>query len=202
MASILPSRICKRGGFIRAKVCTNWPVQKAFQPTNHRPRTKESYVLTLSKLAFGIVLAAWQPSTGLPNPNMTPGAINPHVNQSNINTTICVRGWTRTVRPPEYYTERLKWSQIHAYGYEDRRLRNYEEDHLIPLELGGSPTSPQNLWPEPHHVPGGWGSRRKDRLENRLRELVCRGELPLNIARRAIATNWVAAYRRYMGWTP
>lgn len=155
-------------------------------------------MLTLSKLAFGVVLAAWQPSTGLPNPSMTPGAINTHVTQSNIGTTICVRGWTRKVRPPEYYTEKLKRSQIRAYRYEDRRLGDYEEDHLIPLELGGSPTSPQNLWPEPHYVPGNLGSHSKDRLENRLHKLVCRGDLSLNNARRAIASDWVAAYKHYM----
>lgn len=153
---------------------------------------------TLPKLAFGVILAAWQPPSGLPNARMTPGAINLHVTQTNIYTTICVLGWTRTVRPPEYYTERLKRAQIRSYGYADRQMRNYEEDHLIPLELGGSPTSPHNLWPEPHYVPGNWGSHTKDRLENRLHKLVCRGELPLNTARRAIATNWVEAYKRYM----
>ena len=69
--------------------------------------------------------------------------------------------------------------------------------HLIPLELGGSPTSPLNLWPEPHRVVGGWGSYRKDRLENRLNHLVCSGRLTLRAAQRAIAANWIAADRRY-----
>ena len=59
--------------------------------------------------------------------------------------------------------------------------------HLVPLELGGSPASPRNLWPEPHHVAGGWGSYRKDRLENRLNHLVCRGRITLAVARHAIA---------------
>ncbi len=132
----------------------------------------------------------------LPDRQLTPGAINPAVTQANIHATICRPRWTRTVRPPERYTERLKRAQIREYRYRDRRLRDYEEDHLIPLELGGSPTAPRNLWPEPHFVEGGWGSYRKDRLENRLRWLVCHGRLRLATARRWIATDWIAAYRR------
>ena len=137
-------------------------------------------------------------SAARPNPSRTPGALNPAVTQRDIYSTICVRGWTRTVRPPEAYTERLKRIQIRQYGYRDRWLRDYEEDHLVPLELGGSPASPRNLWPEPHHVAGGWGSYRKDRLENRLNHLVCRGRISLAVARRAIARNWITAYRRFM----
>lgn len=74
--------------------------------------------------------------------------------------------------------------------------------HLISLELGGSPDSPQNLWPEPHHVIGGWGSYAKDKLENRLHSMVCRRRISLEQAQRAIATNWIAAYKQYVGATP
>ena len=137
-------------------------------------------------------------TAALPDPSRTPGALNPAVTQRDIYSTICVRGWTRTVRPPESYTERLKREQIRQYAYRDRWLRDYEEDHLVPLELGGSPASPRNLWPEPHHVAGGWGSYRKDRLENRLNHLVCRDRITLAVARRAIARNWIGAYRRFM----
>ena len=116
----------------------------------------------------------------------------------NIHRTICRYGYTRTVRPPAAYTERLKRRQIRKYGYTDHWLSDYEEDHLIPLELGGSPTSPENLWPEPRRVVGGWGAYRKDRLENRLNHLVCRGRLSLRAAQDAIAKDWIGAYRRYM----
>jgi hypothetical protein len=133
---------------------------------------------------------------GLPDPALTPGATNPDVTQGNIDQTICVRGWTRTVRPPEEYTERLKREQISAYGYANRRLREYEEDHLIPLELGGAQTDPRNLWPEPHIVPGGWGSFVKDRLENALNIMVCERRITLAAARQAIARNWITAYRQ------
>ena len=55
----------------------------------------------------------------------------------------------RTVRPPTSFIEPLKVSGIIAYGYTDASVANYEEDHLIPLELGGDGWSPSNLWPEP-----------------------------------------------------
>lgn len=140
--------------------------------------------------------------SGLPNAALTPGALNPAVTPDDLYSTICRRGWTRTIRPPERYTERLKGAQIRQYGYANRRLGHYEEDHLVSLELGGSPTSPANLWPEPHTVPGGWGSYTKDRLENRLNHLVCEHQLSLASAQSMIANNWIAAYRQYIGDTP
>ena len=141
-------------------------------------------------------------SQALPNPRLTPGALNPAVTQATIHSTICVRGYTRTIRPPERYTERLKRRQIRLYGYRDRKLWHYELDHLCPLEVGGNPTSPKNLWPEPHNVAGGWGSHTKDQLENRLNHMVCRGEISLVRAQRMITTNWVAAYKRLISPTP
>lgn len=137
-----------------------------------------------------------------PNGRITPGALNPAVNQDNIHETICARGWSKSVRPAEDYTEQLKFVGIRQYGYDDTRLRDYEEDHLISIGLGGSPTAAQNLWPEPHHVIGGWGSYAKDRLEDRLHTLVCRGQVPLAQAQRAIASDWIAAYKHYIGPDP
>ncbi len=142
-------------------------------------------------------------SDALPNLRRTPGAIDPRVTQGNIRQTICRRGgYTRSVRPPEDYTERLKREQIVEYGYLDRRMRDYEEDHLVSLEIGGAPADPSNLWPEPHHIIGGWGSYAKDRLENRLHSLVCHGRLSLSQAQHEIAANWIDAYKRYIGPTP
>jgi hypothetical protein len=132
-----------------------------------------------------------------PDSARTPGAINPDVTQANIYATICMRGWTRTVRPPAEYTYRLKRKQLREWVYVDQQTRDYEEDHLIPLELGGSPTAPQNLWPEPWHGP--WNAHVKDRLENYLHEQVCAGRMPLEEARREIAEDWIAAFVRYLG---
>jgi hypothetical protein len=103
------------------------------------------------------------------------------------------------VRPPAKYTEELKRRQIRAFGYRDQRLGHYEEDHLIPLGLGGDPSDPRNLWPQPRTAPDGWGADRKDELELMLNRLVCAGHLPLRKAQRAIAADWIATYRRYVG---
>lgn len=134
-----------------------------------------------------------------PNPRLTPGATDARVTQANIHETICVRGYTKTVRPPQRFTHDLKARQIRQYGDEDRRLRDYEEDHLIALEIGGSPDSVKNLWPQPRHVIGNWGSVAKDKLENRLHALVCRRKISLTQAQREMAHNWIAAYKRYVG---
>jgi hypothetical protein len=74
-----------------------------------------------------------------------------------------------------------------------------ELDHLVPLELGGASVA-ANLWPEPFGGPQN--AREKDELENRLRGLVCARQLPLEQAQHEIATNWIAAYRKYVGGEP
>jgi len=131
---------------------------------------------------------------GLPNLDCTPGALNRHVTQGNVNRTICVPNWTDTVRPPTSYTDALKVSGIRDYGFHDKTLGDYEEDHLIPLAVGGSPRSPENLWPEKYA--GRWGARVKDKLERFLHDRVCDGTVRLASARKAFR-NWKAAFRRH-----
>lgn len=133
----------------------------------------------------------------LPDAAMTPGAINPAVTQDNIHSTICVSGWTKTIRPPVSYTNRLKAQQMAAYGFPPGTdPRSVEEDHLISLELGGHPTDPHNLWPEAWA--GEWGAHRKDVIETKLKRLVCSDVISLDAAQTAIRTNWIAAYRVYV----
>lgn len=124
----------------------------------------------------------------LPDPNCTPGSIDPSVTQNNIQETICIKGYTASVRPPVAYTSRLKQQQILDYGYLDTDPRNYEEDHLISLELGGNPTDPKNLWPEPGTSPNS-----KDTIENDCHKKVCSGLITLADAQKQIATNWPTA---------
>jgi hypothetical protein len=126
----------------------------------------------------------------LPDPACTPGATNAEVTQATIGSTICRRGWTRTVRPPESYTEPLKRQQAQAYGWIGP-LSRYEEDHLVPLELGGAPTDPRNLWPEPGASPNP-----KDQVESAANRAVCEGRMRLADAQRAIAADWVAFGRQ------
>jgi hypothetical protein len=141
-------------------------------------------------LAGGIVL---------PNRRLTPGAVNALVTQASIHQTICLTGYTRTIRPSSSYTTALKRDQLAAgYSYRgDLSTSDYEEDHLISLELGGSPTSVKNLWPEPYLA--AEGARVKDKIENRLHDLVCSGRLSLRVAQAAIAANWWSAYQHYGG---
>ena len=128
---------------------------------------------------------------GLPDPICTPGVADPRVTQDDILTTICVSGYTTKVRPSSSYTDALKAQQIKAYGYADTNLADYEEDHLIPLELGGHPTDPKNLWPEP--LTGPYPATKKDGVENSLHNKVCDGLMTLAAAQTAIAKNWESA---------
>ena len=125
-----------------------------------------------------------------------PGALNPDVTPNNIGQTICVSGWTKTIRPPASYTNKLKRQQMAAMGLTGSP-RLYEEDHLISLEIGGNPTDPNNLWPQKWD--GQFGAHRKDVIETRLKRLVCNGTLTLDQAQTAIRTDWVAAYVTYVG---
>ncbi|WP_232247399.1 hypothetical protein [Kitasatospora azatica] len=130
----------------------------------------------------------------LPDPSCTPGVLNPDVTQDTIDSTICVSGWTATIRPSTTYTNKLKAQGIIAYGYSDTNMSDYEEDHFIPLELGGSPTSPLNLWPEPHYVTNGTGtSSTKDGVETKLKRAVCAGTVTLADAQDALVTDWTTA---------
>jgi hypothetical protein len=135
---------------------------------------------------------------GLPDQKRTPGSINPNVTTDNLGTTICKSGWTATIRPPSAYTSALKLVQIVEYGYNDRSPSHYQEDHLVPLEIGGAPRDPANLWPEPNDIilPDGTevGSDAKDNLENYLHRQVCAGAMPLGDAQRLIAGDWIAAW--------
>jgi len=103
----------------------------------------------------------------------TPGVLNPDVTQANIDSTICVTGWTKTIRPPTSYTNALKRKQMREYGV-GGSLSDYQEDHLISLELGGHPTDPRNLWPEPYPR-----ASQVDMIENDLNRQVCDGSLTL-----------------------
>jgi hypothetical protein len=103
----------------------------------------------------------------------TPGVVNPDVTQANIGSTICKHGWTKTIRPPTDYTNALKVKQMREYGV-GGDLSDYQEDHLISLELGGHATDPRNLWPEPYPR-----ASEMDRIEDELNEKVCSGRLSL-----------------------
>jgi hypothetical protein len=116
-----------------------------------------------------VVRASW---------TLTPGVLNPAVSQATIASTICRRGWTKTIRPPVGYTNDLKLRQLLRYGLHGPPSA-FQEDHLISLELGGHPADPRNLWPEPYPRASA-----VDRIENDLNHRVCAGSLTLADAQR------------------
>jgi hypothetical protein len=140
----------------------------------------------LAILTTSLALAS---TTALVLPTHTPGVRYYKVKQATIGSTVCVKGWTKTIRPPASYTSALKKQQLAAWGYADQNPSHYEEDHLISLELGGAPRSRKNLWPEPHSQ-----SAKSDPKENSWRKKVCDGTLTLKQAQKL-----ELAYKRKYG---
>jgi hypothetical protein len=139
-------------------------------------------LVAIALLLLGVAIVAphksAQQSRYRADPARTPGVLNPDVTQATINATICVHGWTRTIRPPTSYTNELKQKQMREYGV-GGSMSAYQEDHLISLELGGHPTDARNLWPQPYPRASD-----VDTIENELNDRVCSGELSLAEAQR------------------
>ena len=132
----------------------------------------------------------------LPYLPSVPGLVNPAVTQDNIKQTICVSGWTKTVRPPLSYTDAMK-RHLMATQRLPGKLADYELDHEMSLEDGGHPSDPRNLWMQPYA--GQWGARKKDKVETLLKTLVCKGKISLAEAQYELQTDWVAAYQLRIG---
>ena len=126
------------------------------------------------------------------------GVVNLQITQSNISQNICNPSWsTKSIRPTSSYTTKLKIQQIKDFALPDTNTASYEEDHVISLELGGNPTDPKNLWPEPYNIlykGEQVGARQKDKVENFLHAEVCAGNITLSQAQKDISTNWLSIY--------
>jgi hypothetical protein len=121
--------------------------------------------------------------------------LNPTVTQGTIEKTICVRGWTKTVRPPVSYTGPLKQRLMVESGVPPEGEDTIKLDHKIPLALGGSPDSIANLILQPDDE-----AKDKDRVEVCLSRTVCAGRITLGDAQRAIWENWRSAGRLCSGY--
>ncbi len=111
--------------------------------------------------------------------------LNPAVTQETIHETICVPGWTKTVRPSFSYTNRIKRKKLREAGLPRERIHDFELDHAIPLSLGGSPDDERNLQLQP------WDQARiKDAVEACLPKAVCDGSMALAEARERIWSSW------------
>ena len=89
----------------------------------------------------------------------------------------------------------LQRQVFEEYGIAGAEPRAYEVDYLVTPALGGADDI-HNLWPHSYSATV-WNAQVKDALEDRLREMVCDGSLDLTEAQREIATNWIAAYKKY-----
>lgn len=128
----------------------------------------------------------------LPNPQLTPGDALPVSSQD-----FCVAGYSKKVRNVPAAVKRQVYAQ---YGITHHANGEYEVDHLISLELGGS-NSIRNLWPESYFTQP-WNARVKDVLENELHRRICAGQMDTRTAQRLISTNWIAVYKQYIGPQP
>jgi hypothetical protein len=145
-------------------------------------------VALVAALGAGLVLALGRAPAEV---GELAGMTDPRVSQENIRDTICRRGWTRTVRPPRDVTDAIKRNLAADRGV---NVRDYELDHVVPLDLGGAPADLRNLrlqpWPE---------ARAKDSLEVELSKAVCLGSVTLTDAQHQIAHDWRAACREWIG---
>lgn len=123
---------------------------------------------------------------GRPDGACTPGAIFPDATSDQV----CRSGYSSSVRNVPAELSRQVYA---AYGVIERTTGEYEVDHLVPLEIGGS-NDIANLWPQAAAPPPGF--HEKDRVENYLHDQVCAGRMALFEAQQAVATNWVAVYQQ------
>ena len=138
----------------------------------------------------------WKGNEPLPDHSCTPGALNPDVTQANIALTICKKGYTSTIRPSSSVTGQEKKLNALSYGYTGS-FKTGEYDHLVSLELGGSPNDSRNLWIEPQAL-GSYhrtALNDKDKIENILHKAICSGQVSLSAAQVAISSDWTTALK-------
>jgi hypothetical protein len=125
----------------------------------------------------------------VPDHSLTPGATRP-VDLGEV----CSMAHEEVVRA---VPSGLRQEVFKEYGIVNPRPEDYEIDYLIAPGLGGAEDI-HNLWPEPSSS-HRWNAHVKDALEERLHQLVCAGSIDLPTAQQAIATDWISAYKKYLG---
>ncbi len=113
----------------------------------------------------GVVRASWA---------MTPGALNPDVTQASIRDDDLREGLDAHGPAAGLLHERAQASFSCRSTASTAHPSGYQEDHLISLELGGNPSDPRNLWPEPYPR-----AAQVDQIENQLNALICSGTITL-----------------------
>ena len=146
--------------------------------------------LMLATIAIFVAVAADRvgPPGAYP-PAFVIGATDPKVTQDNIHQTICVAGYTSTVRA---VTASTKAAVLQRDGQTVAGC--CEVDHFLSLEIGGSNDAHLNLWAQPYA--GEYGARKKDVVETALHRLVCQGKMTLIDAQHCITKDWIACGRK------
>lgn len=138
-------------------------------------------------LASACAGGAARPVEVVAAPEARHGAVNPNVTQANIGSTICVPGYTATIRPPQSYTAPIKralWIKAGRKG----TLSDFELDHWIPLGSGGAPYDRANLVLQPWDGPDG--AHAKDAVEVRVQREVCALKITLAAAQACFLADW------------
>ena len=149
--------------------------------------------LSGASLCLMLILGSFAPTVSqdrlsyMPNPNLTPG------------DTLAVTKEDICDSRHEAFDRKIpvavKRQVLDSYGI-GPDMMGYNVDHLIPEKLGGS-NSIKNLWPQP--LSSKWNHQRKNRLEQKLYEMVCSRAIELRQAQQEIAADWVKAYQKYIG---
>jgi hypothetical protein len=167
-ASLLSSRIIWRVAAIAVLVLLSVTFRQAYRPLQDR-------------------MAAHEETGPEPDHALTPGATNPvglsqlcSLNDDDLD--------------PKVSAEKAD-AVFRAYGMDEKAARAYQVDYLINPQLGGNDQI-ENLWPEPYHATV-WNATAKDALEMRLHRMVCDKQIDLESAQRELATDWIAAYKKY-----
>lgn len=134
-------------------------------------------------------------------------ALNPDVTQANIAQTVCVPGWSKSVRPPASFTDKIKRQKMAALGIPWSQAAEVELDHVVSIVLGGAPRDPANLriqkwYGDPVATPADADgldtqAHLKDVTEVALHRLVCSGRISLSEAQQCIYSDWRACAEKY-----
>ncbi|MBS1824526.1 MAG: zf-HC2 domain-containing protein [Acidobacteria bacterium] len=190
-AAILSSEPVEGGAAAQHRLRTRLaaaPKTPSFQL--HMARLSAAVAIALALIGASVALQtrnAEQSGLTMPNPVLTPGAAVPVSRE-----TVCSA--SEAEESPKIATA-LAITVFNHYGIRNPQSQAYEVDYLITPSLGGS-QDVRNLWPQPYSS-GLWNSRVKDALEDRLRAMVCAGQLDLEQAQKELASDWIAAYKRH-----
>ncbi len=160
----------------------------------------------MNKLAFTAIIlfstavCAAEPPPYFPDNATTPGLANRKVTQGNINKTICNARWLKAQQPSAGYLDKEKNRQLARVTFANTDPKAFEEDHRIPIELGGHPRDAKNLWPQSTTIE--WNAAAKNKLETYVHGEVCAKRMKLADARAIFQRDWTDVFRSYCGPGP